>query len=298
MGNITRVGILGTENSHAMAFTKCINLTDKNGVLNFPDFRVVALYALEKAPSEAITKECGKEIKIYENINDMIPEVDCVMVTARHGKYHLPFSIPFIQAGKPVFIDKPFTITEEDAETILFEAKKNNVPICGGSGCKYSKDLLKLKEDLDSNIYGAIKSAVINFPADITSEYGGIYFYASHLIEMSAAIFGYDIKTVNSFNKNGNITVIAEYENYNIVLNFAKNNKYYAIVYCEKDIFIKELSIDDIYFYETKHFCDMVRNNRSIMTEEQLIIPVYIMNAIEKSLETKKAEPIKQIKQL
>ena len=50
-----RVGLLGTENSHAMAFAKTLNLPDPvTGERLYPEFRVVACFAHEKAPSEAI----------------------------------------------------------------------------------------------------------------------------------------------------------------------------------------------------------------------------------------------------
>jgi predicted dehydrogenase len=287
-----RVGILGTENSHAMAFTRNINLPDENGSLRYPDFRVTALYAAEKAPSEAIAAACGDDIVIYDSVESMVGKVDCVMVTARHGRYHLPFALPFIEAGCPAFIDKPFAISPFDARTLVSAAAAAGVPLCGGSGCKYSRDLLALKEELDSGKYGAVTSAVLNFPADLGSEYGGFYFYASHLVEMTTALFGCDVRTVNAMEKNGFLTAVAGYDKFNSVMNFAKNSRYFAVIYAEKDIIIREIGIADIYAAEVRHFTEMVRTGVSPLTEKQLIAPVFIMNAIERSLSTGKTEKV------
>lgn len=295
MGIKYRVGILGTENSHAMAFARLINLPDENGKHRYPDFRVTALYAPEKAPSEQIAAACGDDIKIYDSPESMTGSTECVMVTARHGKYHLPFSMPFIEKGCPVFIDKPFAITSGDTRAITEAAVKFKAPLCGGSGCKYSPELLALKADLDSGRYGAVTSAVLNFPADINSEYGGFYFYASHLTEMTTALFGPEVMTVSAMEKSGYLTAVAGYDTFNVIMNFAKNNRYYAVVYAEKEIIIREIGITDIYRYETDHFIEMVRTGVSPVTLKQLTAPVFIMNAIERSLQSGRAEKTEQL---
>lgn len=279
-----RIGILGTENSHALAFAKIINIPDKDGNFLYPDFKVTALYAKEKAPSENIVKECGKDIVITETVEEMLPLVDCVMVTARHGDFHLPFALPFIKAGKPAFIDKPFTIKIEDAKTLLAAAEKANIALCGGSGCKFAPQIEEIKAEIAAGNIGKPVSCIINFPADRSSEYGGFYFYASHLVEMITAIFGNTINSVKTFEKNGHITVIARHDNIDTILNFAKNSDYNAIVYGEKGNIFKKLDISKIYNEETKHFIDMVRTGVANPSNESLIYPVYVMNAIEKSL--------------
>jgi predicted dehydrogenase len=289
------VGILGTENSHAMAFARSINLPDENGSQRYPDFRVTALYAAENAPSKAIAAACGDDIKIYDSAEEMIGKVDCVMVTARHGKYHMPFALPFIEAGCPAFIDKPFTISPDDTRTLVTAAKKAGVPLCGGSGCKYSRELTALKEEIDSGRYGAVTSAVLNFPADLDSEYGGFYFYASHLTEMTTSLFGSDVLTINAMQKNGFLTAVAGYDTYNVIMNFAKNGRYYAVIYAEKDIIVREIGIADIYSYEVLHFTEMVRTGVSPLTVKQLTAPVFIMNAIERSLDSGKTEKVEQL---
>ncbi len=129
-----RVGILGTENSHATKFASIFNTPDAAGNFVYPDFKVTALYAMEKEPSEKIKNDIDPSITIVNSIEEMISLVDCIMVTARHGKYHAEMALPFIEKGMPAFIDKPFTIDIAEGRKILETARKNNVPLCGGSG--------------------------------------------------------------------------------------------------------------------------------------------------------------------
>lgn len=281
-----RVGILGTENSHAMAFAKTMNIPNANGEYQYPDFRVTALYAMEKAPSEAIVAACKDEsIKIVDSPEEMLDLVDCVMVTSRHGKYHKECVLPFIKKGMPAFIDKPITCSIEDVKEILEAAKANNVPLTGGSGCKFAPQLLELKEEIAAGNVGDIESGCINFPAELTSEYGGVFFYGSHLIEMTLTAFGFDMKSVQAFaSAEGHLTAIARYEKYDIVMNFVRNGNYLAIAYGKKGNIVKTVDISGIYGAECGHFINMVRTGVAPMTTDELVKPVYVLNAIEKSL--------------
>jgi Predicted dehydrogenases and related proteins len=273
-----RVGILGTENSHAMAFTEIIN---DNAEGKYSDFKVTALYGLEKTPSEAI-KAKYPDITIVENIADMVDIVDCAMITARHGKYHKPFAMPFIEAGKPVFVDKPFTISIAEGYDLIDAAKKYKVPIMGGSGCKYCDELLEYKAEILSGKIGNVQSAVMSFAADMKSEYGGFYFYGAHLVEMAMTVFGCDVKGISAFVKNGHLSTILRYDALDLLLSFAKS--YTAVAYGEKGYIFKNITTNNIYNYEIDHFTEMVRTGKSSMSEDQLIKPIIVLNAIEESL--------------
>ncbi len=283
-----RVGMLGTENSHAMAFAKEICFKEE-----YKDFKITAFYALEKEPSQKIIDECKIEgAVIVDDPLDMMDLVDCVIVTNRHGKYHKDCSLPFIKAGKPAFIDKPFTIDPDEAREILKAAQDNNVPLSGGSGCKYAPQILELAKAVKNDEFGKIYSGTMNFPASTESEYGGLYFYASHLVEMTLAVYGQDVKEVSAFLKNGHITAIAHYDKYDITMQFANSKKYYSVLYGEKGVDIKDIDISGIFVAEFGLFVDMIRTGKPPHSFDELLMPVLVMNAIEKSLESGKTEKV------
>ncbi len=290
-----RIGILGTENSHAYAFTELINRPKEDGNYRFPNVRVTALYALEKAPSEKIRDEIDSSITIVDTVDEMIPLVDCVIVTARHGKYHKPFAEKFIERGMPVFIDKPFTISAQDARDLVELAKAHNVPLCGGSGCKYSLDIESLRDELKSLPKGEIYGAAMNFPAQMDSEYGGFYFYAPHLCEMVTAVFGADYKSVTAMENGGNLNVLLGYEKFNVTMNFMRNHEYIAIVYCENGNIVKEIKIENIYLYELEKYIEMIETGKMPCGYNALLQPVLMLNAIEKSLVEKRMVEIEEI---
>ena len=275
-----RIGILGTENSHADAFADIVN---NPGSPYAGEFKVTALYALDERPSQLIqSKHEGDDIQIVSSPEEMLPLVDCVMVTARHGMYHKDFALPFIREGMPAFIDKPFTVSTETSMQLIEEARIHGAPICGGSGCKYSPEILKLKADIESGVIGNVTSAMITFAVDLDSVYGGLYFYSSHLIEEMITLFGGDVRTVHAFRSGKKLTAVARYPQLDVTMNF--EHTYTAVVYGEKGWLAVPTTCSGIYEAEFAHFAEMVRTGKTDTTAEELVKPVRIMDAISKSL--------------
>ena len=52
-----KIGIIGSENSHAMAFSEIFNLSGQ-----YDDIRVVAVYGEESEASQKIADKCGVKI--------------------------------------------------------------------------------------------------------------------------------------------------------------------------------------------------------------------------------------------
>lgn len=97
-----KIGIIGAENSHTIAFGKMFNI-DKS----FPGVSVVSVWGETKELAQKAMKE-GNIPKAVEHPEDMLGTIDALIVAHRHAKYHLDAALPFIKAGIPTFIDKPF----------------------------------------------------------------------------------------------------------------------------------------------------------------------------------------------
>ena len=282
-----RVGIIGSENSHAMAFSEIFNLNNKE---QYPDIQVVAIYGEDQAASEAVRDKCGAVIMTPE---EMLGKVDAVMVTSRDGALHAKYARPFIEAGIPAFVDKPLTRDVEDAVELMRLAKEKGVPIVGGSSLKYPEDLQGLKAVVEQ---GELRGADLAAPVSLVNDYGGFFFYAAHLVEMTMAIFGSNPQKVTAYRTKDAVTATVRFDGFDVTNHFNEGNYHYsATIYTKDQTVFKELDVSKIYQHECDAFARMLRTGEMEQTYEELVMPVAYIAAIEKAYETgeeQKIEPI------
>jgi len=282
-----KVGIIGSDNSHAQAFAKLCNIPDPiTGEYNFPDVRITAIYGHDPEQTKKVAEE-GKIENIFEKPEDFFGKVDAVMVVFRHGNLHAKYALPFVKAGIPTWIDKPFTIDVAEAKMLIEEADKNKTLLTGGSTCKYNYDILMLQNSINSSAIGNLVSGYLNFPGDVKSEYGGIFFYGGHMSEMIMTIFGYDIKSVEATVKNDYVVAVANYDKFRVAMNFTKGaGQHFCILHGDKKSVVRELDISIIYKLGFAKFVEMLRTGKRPLPLEKLLAPTIFLNALNKSIET------------
>ena len=280
-----RVGILGSENSHAMAFSQIFNGFNTAFTGEFEDIRVVGTFGTDDASNQALVEKAGVEF-IADSPRDLLGRVDAVMVTARNGIYHAEYARPFIEAGLPAFIDKPFTSDGEEALALARLAKDKNVPLVGGSSLKCCMETQRLAAFAAKNRDTLISGSVYA-PVSMHNEYGDFYFYSSHLTEISLMVFGYDPQWVLAEANDRGVTALVHYENYNITNHFDEGMyDYYGTVVTKAGLRSQSISLDDAYGNECRNFAKMLRTGKMHETYEQLVQPVFYLNALDASMKS------------
>ena len=97
-----QIGIIGAENSHTIGYGKLFNI-DKA----FPGVEVTHVWG----ETEEFAMKAMKGGKIRNSVKDpaeMMGKINALIVDHRHAKYHLKAAEPFVRAGIPTFVDKPF----------------------------------------------------------------------------------------------------------------------------------------------------------------------------------------------
>jgi predicted dehydrogenase len=258
-------------------------------------FILAPLYGPEIETAQEV-QEAARVKHIVDSPQDFFDLVDVMMVTCRKGSEHMKYALPFAKAGMPLFIDKPFTASPEEAKELIRVAKENHSIITGGSGCKYAWDvqtLALIREKMQSE--GNLLSASMNFAADTDSPYDGFYFYASHLTEMALTVFGSEVSSVTAFESKGGVVSIWHYEDYDMTLHYTRNSQdAAAVLYGKTSNVLRPINIDMIYGLEVERFVQMLRTGQMPYTYEELIQPVIMIDAILESLNSRKSVSIKK----
>ena len=286
-----KIVVLGCENSHANSFLGFIR-DDKR----FADVEVIGVYSDEKEAMEKVATTFN--VPTMENYDDAVGKVDGVVITARHGDNHYKYAAPYIPSGVPMFIDKPITVSEEDAIAFAKELKEKGVQVTGGSSCRYDKTVLALKEDAKNETNGKTVGGFVSCPLNSKMGYGGFYFYSQHLVEVMGEIFGRYPKSVKAYCVGENINVTFRYENYDVNGLFAEGcyGCYYVARAAADGSKGGALVIDSsIFLAEWEAFYGLMNGGKGELSYEDFIAPVFVLNAIERSMKSGNEEQVNKI---
>jgi hypothetical protein len=197
--NDIRIGLIGLDTSHVIAFTRIFNEPDRAD--HVPGARVVAGWkggSADFPPSatrvDRFTQQLQERfgIVIFDTIEELCGAVDAVMVTSVDGRPHLEQARPVIAAGLPIFIDKPMAASLADVLEIFRLAEAAGVPVFSASSFRFHPGVVELKE-MD---IGEIKGAISIGPAQIAPHHPDLFYYGIHPAEALFTILGTGCETV------------------------------------------------------------------------------------------------------
>lgn len=196
--NGKRVGIIGLDTSHAIAFTKTLNAKDADPT--YKGYKVVAAYPQgSKDIESAVSRVSGyvKDIqqygvKIVNSIEDLLTKVDVVLLESNDGRVHLEQVLPVFKAGKRVFIDKPIAASLKDTIQIFEKAEEHNVPVFSSSSLRYMESAQEVAKGKVGKVLGADTFS----PAALEETHPDLLWYGIHGIETLFTVMGPGCKTV------------------------------------------------------------------------------------------------------
>lgn len=193
-----RVGVIGLDTSHSVAFTKALNGPSPDP--SFRGYRVVAAYPkgsndIESSVSRipGYTDEVRKlGVEITGSINELLDKVDHVLLETNDGRLHLQQALEVMKAGKRMFIDKPVAASLSDAIAIYEAARHYNNPVFSSSSLRYIAGVKEIAEGSVGKVFGADTYS----PATIEKTHPALFWYGVHGVETLFTVMGRGCITV------------------------------------------------------------------------------------------------------
>ena len=210
-----RIGIIGLDTSHSVAFTKAMNAPDADST--YGNYKIVAAYpkgsndivsSVERIPG--YTEEVKKMgVEITGSIEELLSKVDVVILETNDGRLHLEQAMQVFKAGKPVFIDKPVAASLADAIAIFAAAEKYKVPVFSSSSLRYAPTV---QEAITGKKIGKITGADAYSPLKIEKTHPDLFWYGIHGVEILYTLMGTGCKQVSRLSAKGTDIVVGVWE--------------------------------------------------------------------------------------
>ena len=281
-----RAVILGCENSHADTFLKFIT----GGAA--PELEITGVFSEEAEAAQKLSAAYG--VKALSSFDEAVGSVDGVIVTARHGANHYKYAKPYIGSVDAMFIDKPVTVGEDEAVRFMRELKAAGTRVSGGSCLKYASVIAELAREHAGQKDGATVGGFLRAPISLENAYGGFSFYSHHLIEMVLTVFGRRPVSVRAMRSGGSVTVIFRYDGFDVTSLYVDGSYVYHAERCsEKGVSGGPVEVGSACFRaEFDEFREILLGGEQKQSYEDLIAPVFAMNAALRSLKSGKEEPL------
>lgn len=213
VGADLKIGIIGTDTSHAVAFTELLNNPSAEG--HVPGGRVVAAFPGGSPDVESSRTRIDRftetlrtryKVEIVKDIPALLARVDAVLLESVDGRVHLEQVRPVFAARKRVFLDKPLAATYLDAKEIARQGRESGVPWFSTSSSRYSTPFAEWKQH---EVVGAVTWG----PAPIEPHHQlELSWYGIHAVEMLFTLMGRGCETVTHTSTEGADVVVGRWK--------------------------------------------------------------------------------------
>jgi hypothetical protein len=286
-----KLGILDFDTSHCVEFTRRLNQIGNDKEQFVDGAKVVIGCAGESKLSPERIEGFTKQMKdfgvaLVDKPGDMIGKVDGMLIEAVDGTVHYERAKPFLEAGIPCFVDKPYACSVDDAKKIAELAAKKKVPVFSSSSLRFAPEVVEFVADEKR---GKLVGCVVYGPASLSpvpERNAGLYHYGIHGIEMLYTLMGPGCKRVTCTTDKGTDVATGQW-NDGRVATFrgirAGASDYGFVGFSEKSIQSVKVATKFIYRELLKKVVEMFKSGKAPLDIAETIEIVAFIDAANKS---------------
>ena len=196
-----RLGIVDFDSSHSIEFTRRFNHVGVDADQCVEGARVVlgcpgtSLMSSERIPGfTRQIAECG--VELVERPEQMIGRMDAVLVLSICGQAHRERATPFLAAGIPTFVDKPFACSLGDAAAMVRLAREKQTVLLTSSALRFAGEIDQFRARAAD--YGRLHGVVSHGPAKRAEGNPGLFHYGIHAVEVLFTLMGPGCRSVTT----------------------------------------------------------------------------------------------------
>ncbi|MBM7788177.1 Gfo/Idh/MocA family protein [Tenggerimyces flavus] len=275
-----RLGVVGTESSHVELIVRHLNLEHR-----FGGWRVAALWGADAQRTNDVAKQ-GGDIAVVSTPEALLENVDAVVVADRDGADHRAHAMPFLRAGMPVLVDKPFATNVGDADAMLEAANASGAALLSASALRWAREVVETREALPS--IGGARIVVATGPADPDNAYSGWHYYGVHPAEMALAMVDGDLGPVITTRSRGILTLATTVGATHVVVNLVQPSDegrvpFHLQVVGAHGILSREVPLADAYLAPVlERFFALVQNGDRPLSDAQMRRSVQLLAAVDR----------------
>jgi len=210
-----RVGIIGTNTSHAGVYSGLLNGKDDTP----PTESAARITAAWSSGEEGLSgfhsdaSDLAKEFSIARVVadpSDLVGEIDLALILDDHdgGALHPKLARPFLEAGVATYIDKPMALQMDDAIDLFDLAEQHGTPLMSCSALRFADELSAVNAD----DLGELSAVFSVGPGDW-------YNYGIHAVEAAVTVSGIGAESVQQYHSTDrDLTVITHKDGPRIVI--------------------------------------------------------------------------------
>ena len=189
MGSTIRLGILGTDSSHLIEFSRRIRALHDAGltrclVTHFWTDGHHDMPAEQVETWEAATLALGATRAT--SADALLDGVDGALVLAVNGHRHLDLALRSLARGLPTYVDKPLTCDLGEAKQLLAAARRSGARCYSASSLRFATEVTGLPRER----LGDVVAIDATGPGELNPAMEGLFYYGVHTVEMVDALFG------------------------------------------------------------------------------------------------------------
>jgi predicted dehydrogenase len=291
-----RIGLVDCDTSHVVAFTQRLNHVGIDQEHWVEGGRVVAAVpggsaiGPERIPGH-VEKLRGYGIEIVERPEELLAPVnghpvDAVMIESADSTVHVERAMPFVEAGLPLFVDKPFAPSLAEARRLVETARRRGVALTSASALRYCLEVVDVQRRAGE--LGSVLGVDAYTPAPLHPRNPGLLHYGVHGVEMVYALMGTGCRSVRCVFEEGAEVVVGRWGDGRLGTVRGTRQGSYAMgftCFAEKGVAPAQVNVPRLYRDLLVVVVEMFRTGRWPLDDAERLEPIAFQEAALRSKE-------------